>query len=797
MLPSMQDDPFYQFKVTFFEECDELLGNMESYLTDLEEGDHDSELLNAIFRVVHSIKAGAGAFSFERMVNFTHRFEFLLDKLRDGSMTVDDTIVRVLFDSNDVLVDLVDFARNGAETPREFGAHELAKIEALINGESLPEEGALPAAAGSAVPEVEGEKSKAGTDAGSKVFEIDFSPKPSLFQHANEPLLIIRELSGLGDLKVSLDSSMIPELHVMEPEKSYFTWTFELNTEASRDDIDEVFEFVVDDCDLTIVEKDCTGKITGVDVTAASDLGDDDFGFFVNEEDLPGNQASSNQSAEPTVDQEDDDDFGFFVDVDAGEVEAGVQTNDENSKSYKADSLPVEAPASSEATASVKQSSMPQAPVPQTANAPVAEKPTSVAKVSSIRVDIDRVDKLVNMVGEIVITHSMLASELTVLQEDRQTSLGSGIEEMSMHIRELQDNVMAIRMQPVKSVFSRMPRIVRDVSKKLDKKVKLVTEGENTEVDKTVVEELADPLTHMIRNSLDHGLETPDERIAAGKPAEGKILLSAEHRGGRIVITIADDGRGINRPKVLELAKEKGVVEESQVLSDEEIDNLIFAPGFSTADEVTDLSGRGVGMDVVRRNIQSLGGRVSVVSEPGVGSRFQLTLPLTLAVLDGMVVGVGEQKFVIPINNIIETLRPEKEAIKTLVDGTHVIKVRGEYIRLVETRKTFSVLNAETDLSKNLVVLVEADGDRTIGIVVDKLSGQQQVVIKSLEANFGRVEGIASATILGNGSVCLILDIDGLADMDSSNQSDTAHYLKSNMLSSGISSDVSENEAAQ
>jgi two-component system chemotaxis sensor kinase CheA len=281
-----------------------------------------------------------------------------------------------------------------------------------------------------------------------------------------------------------------------------------------------------------------------------------------------------------------------------------------------------------------------------------------------------------------------------------------------------------------------------------------------------VIEELADPLTHMIRNSLDHGLEPPEDRLEAGKPEEGQITLSDEHRGGRIEIQIADDGRGINRPKVLALAQEKGIVAEDATLTDEEIDNLIFAPGFSTAEEVTDLSGRGVGMDVVRRNIQSLGGRVSVQSEPGKGARIQLTLPLTLAVLDGMVVGVGEQRYVVPIGSIIETVRPRREDVNGLVGGGQVVNIRGDYVRLVPLSRIFGIPDAQEDPSKALVVFVEADGGRTVGLVVDMLAGQQQVVIKSLESNFRAVDGIASATILGDGSVCLILDIDELADME-------------------------------
>lgn len=788
MLPEMQDDPFTQFKITFFEECDELLTDMEQYLTDIQDGARDSEILNAVFRVVHSIKAGAGAFSYQRMVDFTHKFEFLLDKLRDGDMDVDDQIIGVLFSSNDILVDLVNFAREGTDPPANYGHEELQEIESILNGgdmvaapvqsQSAQKPASVPDKAASLSPSL---------DPALDHYTIEFHPKPSLFQNANEPLLIIRELSSLGTLKTKIDTSDLPVLAALDPERSYFHWSFELATNRSREDIDEVFEFVIDDCDLTIVKLDHSGSVQTVDVTTQRpEDGKEDYGYFVAEELLARGIISAEQLAEiealqtskagassenaamtsdagnSTLDDDDDDDFGFFVDLDdTPAAQSVVETAKDPAKDP---AVPLQV--AEEAPAKAAKQAAPKSAPAKAASAKPGGGEKASSKVSSIRVDIDRVDRLVNMVGEIVITHSMLAQELDTLNENRQSSLGAGIEEMSMHIRELQDNVMAIRMQPVKSVFARMPRIVRDVSKKLNKNVKLVTEGENTEVDKTVVEELADPLTHMIRNSLDHGLEGPDERVSSGKNPEGRILLSAEHRGGRIIITVADDGRGINRDRVRSLAIERGIIAATDKLTDEEIDNLIFAPGFSTAEEVTDLSGRGVGMDVVRRNIQSLGGRVSVVSEPGKGSRFQLTLPLTLAVLDGMVVGVGDQKFVIPINNIIETLRPKEEDLGTLVDGTSVIKVRGEYIRLVKTSRIFGVRGAVQDLTKSLVVLVEADGDQTVGIVVDILAGQQQVVIKSLETNYGRVEGIASATILGNGSVCLILDIDALATME-------------------------------
>ena len=376
--------------------------------------------------------------------------------------------------------------------------------------------------------------------------------------------------------------------------------------------------------------------------------------------------------------------------------------------------------------------------------------------------DVDKVDRLVNLVGELVINQAMLAQLGLRLPPEMCGGLLNGLDTMSQHLRELQEGVMAIRAQPVKSVFSRMPRLVREVSAHLGKDVHLVISGEGTEIDKTVIEQLADPLTHLLRNSLDHGLELPEERLARGKPRQGTILLSAEHRGGRIVIEVADDGQGIPRAKVLAKAQERGLVARDVTLSEEEIDHLIFLPGFSTAAKVSDVSGRGVGLDVVKRNIQALGGRIAVDSRDGVGSRFQLSLPLTLAILDGMAVAVGAESYIVPLTNIMESLRPKPDNIHPVTGQGDVLAIRGEYVPLVYLHRRFVVPDAVTDPCKGIVVIVESEGANRIGLVVDDLLGQQQVVVKSLEANYGPVDGIGGATVLGDGRVALILDVSRL-----------------------------------
>ena len=391
----------------------------------------------------------------------------------------------------------------------------------------------------------------------------------------------------------------------------------------------------------------------------------------------------------------------------------------------------------------------------------VSKPGAAVANTASIRVDIEKVDRLVNMVGELVITEAMIRAQMRHLPTDKFNDLLRGVEELSHHTRELQEAVMSVRMQPVKSIFSRMPRIVRDTSAQLGKNIQLILVGENTEVDKTVIEQLGDPLTHMIRNSVDHGIETPDQRVWNDKPEQGTIYLSAYHRSGRIIIEIKDDGAGINRTRVLAKAKEKGLVAEDAALTDEEIDHLIFAPGFSTAEKVTSVSGRGVGMDVVRRNIEGIGGTVRITNNPGKGSIFTVSLPLTLAILDGMIVRVGAENYIIPITSIIETMRPKADEIHHVEGRNDVINVRGEFIALVYLHEIFNVQNAIHNPREGLIVLVES-GNQKLGLVVDELIGQQQVVIKSLEANADPVKGISGATILGDGKVSLILEINEL-----------------------------------
>lgn len=666
-------DEYAQFKITYFAECAELLADVEIQLSELGSGSEDPEVLHAIFRAVHSIKAGAGAFKFVNLAEFSHQFEALLDRMRDGRIQVTEEGVGILFRASDILSAMVEAAENETQLIENFGSQILDEIKTIISADATT----------TPSPVKQDDVKKVKDEAtGEKIYTISFAPKAELFKHANEPLLIVRELKTLGKVTAKPNLDKLPILQKLDGEEAYISWNFVLTSEASFDEVEEVFEFVTEDCDLDIK---CSDKDQNEDILK-----------------------------------------------EGAKAEAAAQAL-ENSQTTVTNPIKIS-----------------------------GANNTVTPKTTSIRVDLDRVDQLVNTVGELVITQSMLSQQINELPPEQFPHMVRGLEELALHTRELQESVMAIRMQPVKSVFSRIPRLVRELSAKLGKTVKLTTIGENTEVDKTIIEEISDPITHMIRNALDHGLETNEERLAAGKPVTGQVTLSAEHRGGRIVITISDDGHGINRKAVINRARERGLIGETVTPSDDEIDNMIFAPGFSTAEKVTDVSGRGVGMDVVRRNIQALGGRVSIQSVPGKGSKFIMTLPLTLAVMDGMIIEVGEAKYVIPIPNIVESFRPPIETLKRLPTGQDLVYVRGEYIPVCHLHQVFNVKVAEQDPSKALIVLAETEKFGTVGIVVDQLVGQQQVVIKSLESNYRPVPGISAATILGNGKVAPILDIEAI-----------------------------------
>lgn len=694
----------------FFQECAEGLTQAEEGLLALQEGTYDGETINTIFRAVHSIKGGSGAFGFTRLQQFTHHFETLLDQVRNEDHAITAGLVADLLAGFDMLTDHVAAIRGEQPTPDDMDVlHRLQAIssrDAATSDAPATSDRAADGEAGigfdvaglmddlddGAVQPVDWEKEPAqATPAATEdsgLTRLFVRPLRGAMAHGAEPLLLIRELTGLGAAIRDVDCSAIPSLDMFDSEECYLGWHLELPAAISRSTIDEIFEFVAEDCKL-IFDGDEQVAAVPISIAAVAPLSV--------EKASPQPHTQSEPKPEPAV-------------VAVAEDEK---------------------PAVSTAPAGMTQ---------------------------TIRIDLERLDRLVNLVGELVITQSMLAQRLLNCGLAQIAEL-SDLDHLT---RELQDSAMSIRAQPIRSVFSRVPRIVRELQESTGKRVHLDVEGEATELDKTVVERIGEPLTHLIRNAIDHGLETPEERIAAGKEPEGRVRLSAEHRSGRILITVADDGRGIDRARVLAKATERGLVADEARLTDEEIDNLIFAPGFSTADAVTNISGRGVGMDVVRRNVQALGGRISIASKPGEGSSFTLSLPLTLAILDGMIVSVGEQTYVVPLTHIIESLRPERGDVRMMGQNQSMLNVRGTWLPIQSVAEGLAIPGAKTDPFNAVLIVVESEATGQAVLMVDEIRDQRQVVIKSLESNYRQIEGVAGATILGDGRVALILDVEAI-----------------------------------
>ena len=689
---------FDHLKSTYFQECAELLDSAYGHLAAVEEERDDSETIHGIFRAIHSIKGGGGAFGFDRLVAYAHGFETLLDLMRDGKIEHGRGLAVLLLRATDMLADLIAAERLGTPAPIGMEDHLAAALAQAAGGAPPP----APAPV-SLYPAPD----SPALHPASTIFKIRLQPHLSLFGNASEPLLLIRALQRLGPCAVEADLSRLPTLAALNPEAAYIGWSITLTTAAAAAKIAEIFEFIDDQCDVTI---------TSAPAFAADPR--------------PGMPPSHAPLPQP------DALMGRNAPLSAGAPGAEPAT----AAAHEATLVPL--------------AGRPDAVEPRRADTP--------ATAQSVRVDVEKVDRLVNLVGELVINQAMLVQLGGMLPPEMSPGLITGLETLSQHLRELQEGVMAIRTQPVKSVFSRMPRLVRELSAQLGKQARLFIAGEGTEIDKTVIEQLADPLTHLLRNAIDHGIELPAERLAAGKPAHGTIHLAAEHRSGRIVIEVSDDGRGIDRARVLARARQRGLVAEDATPAEEDIDSLIFLPGFSTAETVSNISGRGVGMDVVRRNIHALGGRITLQSRAGAGSRFLLSLPLTLAIMDGMIVAVGRESYIVPLTNIVESLRPRRQDIHAVPGSGEVVTIRGDYVPLLYLAAHFGVPGAVTDAARGIVVVVENEGTGQVGLVVDELLGQQQVVVKSLEANYGEVAGIGGATILGNGRVALILDISGL-----------------------------------
>lgn len=687
-----------QFHQVFFEECFEGLEAMESGLLTLDMGDIDSEIINTIFRGAHSIKGGSGTFGFTVVAEYTHIMETLLDEMRDGRRKVTQSAVAVLLESVDCLREMLAAIQNEQAVNNASVAKHKAALEVVLNGGSIDESSAAPV-----------EQVLATEDLAVHVADVEQDCGESEEQGWKIAFCPYLDLLKTGNDPVRL----FRELNELG----------ELSTVANIQDVPGFYDIDPEECNISW------------DLKVVGDIADDEireiFNWVEGDCELEIEPLAKIVKSAPAVKKPD--------------PEPAV------SQVHNPAPKPVESPPS-KSIVEAKKTDLQDAD----------NEVKTTAKASSIRVDTDKIDTLINMVGEVVITQSMLGLVGENFTMDKVGQLKRGLAQLERHTRDLQQSVMNIRMLPISFVFSRFPRLVHDISSKLDKKIVLKLVGENTEVDKAVVELINDPLVHLIRNSLDHGIEMPADRIAAGKPETGTIELKAYHRGGHIVIEIIDDGRGLNKDKLLAKAIEKGLVEENNLLTEKQIFELIFMPGFSTAEQLTDISGRGVGMDVVRRNILSLGGNIEIISELGKGTTIAIHLPLTLAILDGQSVAVGDETYIVPLVSIIESINITERMLNKVAGKGETFRLRNQYLPVIRMRQIFNVHSGDPTKSKEgVLVVVEGQGELCC-LLVDELLGQQQVVIKSLEANYRRVEGVSGATILGDGSVALILDVPGL-----------------------------------
>ncbi len=771
-----------QFVAAFLEESYEGLEVMESNLLNLDEA--DDETINTIFRAAHSIKGGAGTFGLDEVANFTHVVETLLDAFRSGSMAITPDLVNLLLESVDCIRALLVASQGGGAADQEVIDSVYMRVQMALDGDSSD---------ASVTDQADSLTGAPSTDIQKRLL-IQFTPHSDLLINGHRPEAMFEALGELGQLQVVLTSMQLPGLAELNPEECYLSWELTLATDHAVEEVEEIFEWVLDDCDLAIKEVEADAASSGSaesrwtislqPETSLLQSGNDPFFILEALEQLGETQINADFSKVPSLSSLDPEqlfiswDAELKSDCDRSEIAELFEWIEDEAKVSIAPAQGGSASVVEQAPVLKAEQSAPAAQITAQPTAPVQAKAKAAGAAAgrsksnnmenaSIRVETNKIDTLINRVGELVITQAMLGQIGEELSENEAVGvlaerLQDGLTQLERNTRDLQQDVMRVRMQPISFVFNRFPRLVHDVSSKLGKKVELLLSGEQTEVDKTVMEKIGDPMVHLVRNSLDHGLETPDERIAAGKSASGTLTLKAYHQSGNVIIEITDDGRGLNTEKIRSKALENGLITEDQVLSDDEIHELIFKPGFSTADQVSDLSGRGVGMDVVRRNIESLGGNVSLQSKAGEGSTFTVALPLTLAIMDGQLVKLAGDTYIIPLTSIIETIQSDHKSLSSIAGESRLLHYREEYIPLIDMNEMFKlpIEEVESDIP-NLLAIVE-NGVGKLALKVDELLGQQQVVIKSLEVNFKRVDGLAGATILGNGGVALILDVAGI-----------------------------------
>lgn len=805
-----------QFHQVFFEESFENVDIMESSLMELDPNSVDAEVINAVFRAAHSIKGGSATFGFSKISEFTHILETLLDQIRGGERGLTKTDIDLFLQSVDCLREMLALLQEGEDADTESSIRVAAQFTQLLEAGPTIESSDVLAEAGEVATGVGNESTSNEASAENtsekedvKTWNILFRPDAELLKTGNDPLRIIQELDTLGEMRCTTMTDKLPPLQGLDSESNYFYWQIQIATKSSKQEIEEIFEWVADESDIDISLADGTLQAPDSDTpddTGATfweiefippenifQVGSDPYKLLLVLADLGEIKSIEAHSKVPGFVSMDPElcYLSWSILLDAGENdeskirevfewvedEATIEIKPVSgvfegvAPSFDADQ---QAPSPLDVTAKV------QAPAKKSTAAPSAAasqagagKPKAKAgspESTSIRVGIDKVDNLINMVGELVITQSMLGQLGTDFDLERLPKLLEGLGQLEQNTRELQESVMRIRMLPISFVFSRFPRMVRDLSQALNKNIELEIVGDQTELDKTVLEKIGDPLVHLVRNAVDHGIEPIEDRIAKGKSAEGTVRLNAYHQGGNVVIEVVDDGKGLDPESLKQKAIEKGVISQQDAdnLSKEQVFDLIFQPGFSTAKEISDVSGRGVGMDVVKRNIQALNGAIDIKSEINQGSTITIRLPLTLAILDGQLVRVANQTYIFPIVSIVESLQCKSELINQVAGGCSVFRLRDEYVPIIQLAKVFEIPSEDEDLEGSLMVVVESEGEK-VGIVVNELLAQQQVVIKSLEHNYKRVKGVSGATILGDGTVALIVDIPGIVRLAGEN----------------------------
>ncbi len=685
----------------FLEESDDEIRELEAGLIKLEEEQEDENTINRVFRAAHTIKGSAGLVGFDDVSNFTHDIENILDRIRNRELKITKKLISNLLSAVDVLKRLISASAEGEEIDKNEIENATLTLKRFTGSKMTSGE--------EADQPVPTKKSREELRTVSVVMKF----RPDILSTGQDPIMLIRELADNGEIiDTRAYTESIPDFYTINPTACYTWWEVILKTSRPLSDIQNIFLFVIDDNEI-IIEDISEQFKEGIDLS----LAEKPIGEILVEKGI--------------VKQEDIED-ALKSHKTTGEmlVEMGKAPKDVIEKMALAQS-----------------------------------QSRKIAKSATIRVDTDKLDKLVNLVGEMVISvarMSQLASEIDSSSDSR--SMQGATASLERISRELQEQVMRVRMVPVEGTFNRFRRVVRDMSFELGKKIEIKMSGTETELDKNVIEQIGDPLKHMIRNSIDHGIESPEERTRLGKTPEGTIWLKAFQREGNIFIEITDDGKGINKQKVLEKAIERGLADPGRAYPDKEIFEMLFAPGLSTAEKVSEISGRGVGMDVVKKNIEDLHGSVEVLSEVGKGSTFRVKLPLTLAIIDGMMVRVGSEVLTIPLSVIDKSVRPSRAEVKTVEGKGELVDIRGEYIPLVRIYDLFNIPSEKTDPTDALVVVLQSTDSR-FGVLVDDVLGQTQAVIKSIDKNFRKIEGTSGATILGNGRVSLILDVHGIERM--------------------------------